>query len=58
MLKKILTSEDGWGTIEYLIVFLSGAVLAGAALNLTLPSLTNLYKVMAGNFKDISGSGF
>ena len=58
LFKTIFKSEDGYGTVEYLVIFLSSAVLASVVVASILPNLRELYSTMVGNFKDISGSGF
>lgn len=58
MLKKLIKSQRGYGTVEFMIIFVAAAVLAGTVLTQLLPNIKGLHETMTNNIRDISGSGY
>lgn len=57
-LKEVLQDQRGYGTVEFMIIFVASAVMATGVLVKLLPSLKGLHETMTNNIRDISGSGY
>lgn len=58
MLKKLIKDQHGYGTVEFMIIFVAAAVLAGTVLTQLLPNIKSLHETTINNIKNISGSGY
>lgn len=56
--KKILFNNRGYGTVEFMLIFVASAVLATTVLVGLMPNLKALHEAMSNNIRDISGSGY
>lgn len=58
MIWKLLKDENGYGTVEFMIIFMFAAVITGTVLAKLMPNISSLHEAMVNNITDISGTGY